>query len=110
MPNALPVILSCDDCGACCQVVTSPPFVRRFAGEGEEAWERLRWDRPKLREEFLAAERAREAAGLPSFGSPCLWYDVETRRCRHYDFRPQACRVFEVDSVDCRGARRRALS
>lgn len=108
MGAALPVIESCDGCGACCRVVALPPFVREFGGEGEEAWERLRWDRPDLRAGFLEAEAARKASGGPSFGTPCLWYDGATGRCRHYDFRPRACRAFEVGGVDCRGARRRA--
>jgi uncharacterized protein len=106
--NILPVIASCDECGACCLVVTSPPFVRVFDGEGEEAWERLRWEHPDLMAALLAVERARRAAGEPTFGSPCLWYDAATRLCRHHDLRPQACRAFEVGGVDCRDARRRA--
>ena len=104
----LPVIESCIGCGACCRVVTLPPFVRVFGAEGEEAWERLRWDRPELQAEFLAAERARKASGAPSFGTPCLWYDSGSGRCRHYDHRPKACRAFAVGSIDCRDARRRA--
>ena len=108
MPNLLPVIESCDGCGACCLVVTSPPFRRVFDEGGEEAWERLRWDRPDLRAAVLAADRARRANGDPSFGTPCLWYDAESRRCRHHDLRPSACRAFEIGAGDCRDARRRA--
>jgi Fe-S-cluster containining protein len=104
----LPVIESCDGCGgSCCRVVTLPPFRRVFAEAGEEAWERLRWDRPELREGLLAAERAIKASGSPTFGSPCLWLDGETGRCRHHEFRPRACREFAVGGVDCRDARRR---
>src|SRR5262245_8251251 len=76
----LAVGTSCEGCGACCRVVTSPPFRRRFDREGEEAWERLGWERPDLQAELLAAEQARRAAGAPSFGSPCLWYHEEDRR------------------------------
>lgn len=108
MPNALPVIESCEGCGACCLVVTFPPFRRVFDQGGEEAWERLRWERPDLRAELLAADRARRASGGPSYGTPCLWFDAEARLCRHYDDRPLACRAFEVGGGDCRDARRRA--
>jgi uncharacterized protein len=108
MPRELPVIESCEGCGACCRVVTLPPFRRVFDEGGEEAWERLRWDRPDLRAEFLEADRARKASGEPSFGSPCLWLDLETGRCLHYDLRPRACREFALGGVDCLGARRRA--
>jgi Fe-S-cluster containining protein len=106
--GSLPVIESCAECGACCQVVTSPPFYRVFDGEGEEAWERLKRERPELLAELCADDRQRRANGGPFYGTPCLWYDAETRRCRHYDDRPRACRMFEVGSVDCRDARRRS--
>jgi Fe-S-cluster containining protein len=108
MPGPLPIIESCEDCGACCRVVTLPPFRRVFDEGGEEAWERLRWDRPDLRAEFLEVERTRKLAGEPSFGSPCLWFDSGLGVCRHYDYRPQACRDFAVGGVDCLGARRRS--
>jgi Fe-S-cluster containining protein len=104
----LPVIASCEGCGACCLVVSRPPFRRVFDGEGEEVWERLKWERPDLRAEVLADDRARAAAGGPFYGTPCLWYDPKTARCRHYDWRPRACREFAVGGVDCIDARRRA--
>lgn len=104
----LPVVENCDACGACCRVVTLPPFRRVFAEEGEEAWERLRWDRPDLRLGFLEAEAALKATCGASFGSPCLWYDPESARCRHHEHRPRACREFAVGGVDCLGARRRS--
>ena len=107
MPGPLPIVGSCDDCAACCGVVTLPPFRRIFGEEGEEAWERLRWDRPDLLAGFLEAEQSRKAEGLPSFGSPCLWLDPALGRCRHYEHRPRACRDFEVGGLDCLGARRR---
>ena len=107
MPAPLTIIDSCEGCGACCRVVTLPPFRRIFNEGGEEAWERLRWDRPDLLIEILAVEKAIKAAGLPSFGSPCLWLDPATGLCRHYEHRPRACREFAVGGVDCLGARRR---
>jgi len=107
MQFPLPIIKSCEGCSACCRVVTLPPFRRVFGEEGEEAWERLRWDRPDLREEFLEVERARKVAGEATFGSPCQWLDVEVGRCRHYDYRPRACREFAVGGLDCVDARRR---
>src|SRR4051812_12499907 len=92
----LPVIESCEGCGACCQVVTSPPFYHVFREIGEDAWERLRRDRPDLLAELQADEQSRRANGGPSSGTPCLWYDPETARCRHYQYRPLACCEFEV--------------
>ena len=107
MPNFLPIIESCVGCGACCRLATSPPFRRVFDGAGEDAWERLRWERPDLRAGLLAAGRARRAGGGPSSGTPCLWFDADAGRCRHHDYRPRACREFAVGGGDCRDARRR---
>lgn len=102
------VIDSCAGCGACCTVVTSPPFRRVFDGAGEEAWERLRRERPDLVAEIAADAQARRLAGALSYGSPCLWYDPAARTCRHYDLRPRACQEFALGGTDCRDARRRA--
>ncbi|MFO0908968.1 MAG: YkgJ family cysteine cluster protein [Isosphaeraceae bacterium] len=104
----LPLIESCEGCGACCRVVGVPPFLRRFDAEGEERWEALRRDRPRLVEELENHERALRSEGLPREGRPCLWFDAEILGCRHYDWRPQACREFAINSVDCHDARRRA--
>jgi Fe-S-cluster containining protein len=106
--DRLSVIESCDGCGACCQVVTSPPFYRVFNQGGEDGWERLKWDRPDLLAELLADEQARRTSGGPFFGTPCTWYDPQSHRCRHYEYRPRACREFERGGQDCRDARRRA--
>jgi Fe-S-cluster containining protein len=79
-----------------------------FDENGEETWERLKRERPDLLAELRADERRRRANGGPFHGTPCLWYDAETRRCRHYELRPGACRMFEVGSGDCHDARRRS--
>jgi len=106
--ESLNVIESCDGCGACCLVVTQPPFYQVFEDEGEEAWERLKRDRPDLFADLLADGQRRRADGDPSYGTPCFWFDVETRKCRHYEFRPHVCQEFEIGSFDCHDARRRA--
>ena len=85
-----------------------PPFVRVFDGDGEEAWEQLKRDRPDLLDALLSELKARRANGGPFYGTPCVWYDPATDRCRHYDLRPRACRDFALGSIDCRDARRRA--
>src|SRR5579864_5548633 len=107
-PGTLPIIDSCDGCGACCRVVTLPPFYRVFEEFWEGAFERLKWERPDLMAEYLADNEALRASRGPFFGTPCTWLDTETGRCRHYDLRPFACQQFEVGGEDCRDARRRA--
>jgi len=36
-----------------------------------------------------------------SVGLPCVWLDVETRRCRHYEHRPVLCQEYQPGSDDC---------
>lgn len=31
----------------------------------------------------------------------CCWYDVEHKRCKHHEHRPNVCRDFQVGSPDC---------
>ena len=108
MPERLAVIDSCDGCGVCCTVVSRPPFYRVFDESGEDAWERLRADRPDVVAELNADYTERRAAGGPFYGTPCIWFDATSRKCRHYEYRPRACRQFEMGGTDCRDARRRA--
>jgi len=46
--------------------------------EIEDYWQRV-----------LAGEPARSARRLP-----CFWLDLDSRRCRHYPFRPKVCREY----------------
>ena len=39
---------------------------------------------------------------------PCLWYDAVTRRCKHYEFRPEICREFGVGGEGCLRMRKEA--
>jgi Fe-S-cluster containining protein len=99
----LPIIAGCSSCGACCQVVTRPPFYYI----GDPSYRRLQRDRLDLAVELEADYREREAVGGPWDGTPCLWYDPATRGCRHYGWRPDICRDFEVGDEECRDARKR---
>ncbi len=93
MAQALPVIESCDGCGACCEFTPVPPFQ-----PGEEAAK----DVP---DELLHSVRQRIAADKHFDPLPCVWYDTATRQCRHYDLRPDACRTFEIGGDLCRLSR-----
>ena len=108
LSDGLPIVESCDGCGACCLVVTHPPFYSVFEEEGEEAWERLKRERRDLVLQIAGDHKRRRVGGEPLVGTPCLWYNPETRQCKHYDYRPLACREFDVGSEDCVDARRRA--
>lgn len=32
---------------------------------------------------------------------PCVWLDMNTRRCKHHEHRPRVCRDFSVGSKGC---------
>ncbi|WP_145197656.1 YkgJ family cysteine cluster protein [Thalassoglobus polymorphus] len=95
----LPIIESCEGCGACCMQTPVPPFVV-IDGQHEA----------KLRNvpEGLIAEI------MPSWEirfnlqeNPCMWFDPETLACQHYEHRPQACRDFEINCSSCHSIRDR---
>ncbi|MCA9060177.1 MAG: YkgJ family cysteine cluster protein [Planctomycetaceae bacterium] len=92
-PGKLPIIDSCDDCGACCQRTPVPPFA-----PGEEAAH-------EIPSEWANRIAARIAVGQEFDLLPCVWFDRETRRCCCYEIRPAACRAFEVGSDLCRLSR-----
>jgi Fe-S-cluster containining protein len=46
----------------------------------------------ELEEELRAAVERFKRSSWPPDGSPCIWYDPERRRCRHYEYRPVLCR------------------
>lgn len=93
----LTVIESCGDCGACCMVVPVPPFVMQ-SGTHEAL---IRQVPAPLLNEVLAVWEYR--LYMPE--APCLWFDPTRKGCRHYEFRPQACRDFELNSRVCHATR-----
>jgi Fe-S-cluster containining protein len=111
---SLPLV-TCDGCGACCMRQGSPPGygaffnddppeVRRQSGKAVTgfAWEEIP---AHLRDELEAYHKAVDAGETNSRyeeGLPCLWLDVETRRCRNYEWRPRACKDFPVGGKSCR--------
>lgn len=34
-------------------------------------------------------------------GQPCIWLDLDTLLCKHYEYRPQMCRDFELGNPHC---------
>jgi len=53
-----------------------------------------------------AAVEISEAQRAPPDGSPCIWYDTTTRRCKHYEHRPAICRNYDPGEVSCNRQRR----
>ena len=93
----LPVVDSCEGCGVCCRQVGHPPYFwhPHHGHTVDEHW--------KLVPEELRKEVLDHIDQLvePDFGTPCIWFDAETRRCRHHEIRPNVCRDFEVGSKEC---------
>lgn len=113
--NQLP-ILDCNDCGACCATQCSPPgyvLLLTVSEKDQDEWPHPE-DVARIRSLPAEAETSlREyLTSLKSFDvpvvtddGPCIWLDLETRRCRFYEHRPQICRDFEVGSEGCRSWR-----
>jgi uncharacterized protein len=110
----LPVV-SCTGppCGCCCLHLGSPPgvlFDLRGAAVAEvqglpmEQWPLSEWGR-SLPADALAAVLAHYREPRPGAAGPCCWYDAATRRCRHYESRPGACREFEPGGESCLATR-----
>ena len=94
--------LNCDGCSACCEIVGHPPFLLELENgvprpvEGADSQADYR--------RLLAAPSEAQIAYLTNNGaidSPCVWLDTVNRRCRHYEFRPDVCRTFEVGGKWC---------
>lgn len=85
----LPIIDTCDNCGACCMEMRSPPFL----GDADPEFAALPGE--------MRVEIVKHALGDAPYESPCLWLDLKTRKCMHYDLRPDICREFERGEEAC---------
>ena len=94
---ALPVINDCQGCGACCLEQQSPPGYLAIMQLGCESWTD---DEDVERFKSLPAEALRELSdyrdelllGAERRDDVCIWFDKQSRRCRHYEHRPNICR------------------
>lgn len=90
-------ILDCEDCGACCSAVGHPHFYRN---SHNELWNKLPAELQQEVNEYID--------GLTDIdlGQPCFWLDPQTKKCRHYEYRPEVCRDFELGSHHCHRLRK----
>jgi len=96
---------NCEGCGLCCEGIGSPVamYTYRTSYSGPYLY------RPKNLPEELAREIDHYFAGLKRGEEPvdhCLWFDVETRKCKHHQWRPQVCRNYQVGCESCLNERR----
>ncbi len=90
----------CEECGLCCEGIGSPVLLYasrpRLAGPHPF--------RPPGLPQTLIDEIDETLGGLFRGQEPqdrCLWFDPITRRCRHYEWRPQVCRDYELGGRAC---------
>ena len=75
--------------------------------EGEKWWFRLPNDLRNELDEYIANYQHKNyGEEVESFDGPCCWFDMETRQCRHHQYRPNVCRDFETGSQQCHEWRR----
>ena len=97
---------TCDNCGLCCTGIGSPvlSYVSRPDVSGKHPSRPVDLPEELIREideHFLGLHRGQEPL------EQCLWYDAEKRRCRHYKWRPQVCRDYELAGEACLALRER---
>ncbi|MEI8381214.1 MAG: YkgJ family cysteine cluster protein [Planctomycetota bacterium] len=105
----LPVIpTSCEGCGVCCMGIGSPVVL--YASRPHYATPHP--FRPKDLPEDLVDEINVHFSGLLRGQEPqetCLWFDLQTRLCKHHEYRPQVCRDYEIGGRECLRERREAV-
>ncbi|WP_147866462.1 YkgJ family cysteine cluster protein [Stieleria maiorica] len=112
--SGLPVV-DCDGCGVCCMHMGFPAFNLTLeqladvehidlASLADAASADLaRWIAMPagLREGVLEQMANHVAPKNGALDGPCTWLDLQTKRCRHHQHRPQVCRDFPVGGVGC---------
>jgi len=106
-------VLDCDGCGACCMAQCSPPGYVIFAKPPpwideipDDDFDRMMYDSAPAEAKAALQEYI---VGLNDEWNhddvPCCWFDLETLRCRWYEWRPSICREFKIGSEGCRSWR-----
>lgn len=94
----------CEHCGLCCMHVRTPPFY----GEGDPTYQALP---PELKKEIhdwvMTSPRYDLMVKFDGEINPCIWLDLVTGKCKHYDLRPEICRDYEVGNDSCRSVRQK---
>lgn len=95
----------CEGCGLCCEGIGSPVLLYATTRHDIQPHP----FRPPGLPEELVREIDERFAGLNRGEEPqgrCLWFDPAARRCRHYEWRPQICRDYELGGRACLERRR----
>lgn len=90
--------ITCDDCGKCCSGQAYLPLSGNMLDNDfrrEEGWPLV------VLPADLQDELERGLDANPRFEGTCVWFDLASKRCLHYDLRPSTCRNFEVGGEGC---------
>lgn len=87
----------CKNCSACCQFCGEPPF--NSIAECEK------WISSFLRDELF--EYYDRVLGTETLtrgmrNLPCMWLNIGSGICEHYECRPEVCRNFIVGGTRCK--------
>lgn len=76
-----------------------PAYLYNLEGQPDEPhWTALP---SELKQQLLNSIANYRSPPEGELDGPCLWLDLDSRRCRHHDHRPQVCRDFEVGGQGC---------
>ena len=89
--------VSCDGCGACCLHMSHPMYYSKGCDDNGN----FILDYPEGMPEELKRSLDDGGYSITDPDTPCIWLDLATRQCRHYEWRPPVCREFELGGDDC---------
>lgn len=93
-------VVSCDGCGVCCMHMGTPPFADdEVSLLPQGVFDSLQAIRETSRVQYLVHG---------TNYTPCGWFNMETRQCRHHEHRPRVCRDFAIGAEYCINLRRDA--
>jgi len=95
----------CHNCGLCCMHMRTPPFI----GGDDPEWNNLDPALKKEIDDFVIGNpspRYELMVAHEGAINPCIWLDLITGKCKHYEHRPSVCRDFHVGCESCRGSRK----
>ena len=96
------IVVTCDGCGACCMGMGVPPFDEHGVNPVAVAEDDQDIEYQALPAYLKAEVDAAWERGTASFaGKPCIWLDLDTQRCKHYEFRPVVCAEFDPGNDIC---------
>lgn len=120
MKIELATVDACEGCGKCCMNIGLPPFevpnpdlgvipksLHRFEYDKAFAQDVLDTELFMDMPEELRASHAKliESTTVHPGRVPCAWLDLETKKCRHYEWRPAVCRDWIPGDEGCNRAR-----